>query len=244
MYPCCRQQKEDWRHIIKCKAPSRSEWRQAAIKAIDSKCESLLTQPEIRTVLINAITAWSTWEEENQDPPFAIIPPQASTPQIQRLITRQNDIGWHQLFLGRFSNNWSEIQEDHYAKMINTKAGKQRTGQRWQQAITNEILAQWFQVWSMRNKDLHGDNESARARADREEVERTLRDLYDLREQQMEPSVQKLLCQEITDHFAEPLWYNTNWLATHGPLVKQSIKRAKKKAIQGVRSIRQYSKPR
>ena len=91
----------------------------------------------------------------------------------------------------------------------------------------------------MRNADLHGDTETSKTRAEREDVERTLRDIYDLRAQ-MEPSVQRLLCQEITDHFAKPLWFNKNWLAIHGPLVKQSIKRAKKKAIQGVRSIRQH----
>ena len=86
---------------------------------------------------------------------------------------------------------------------------------------------------------------NARARAEREEVERTLRELYDLREQ-MEPSVQQMLCKEVSDHFAKPLWgYNKNWLAIHGALVKKSIKRAKKKAtIQGVRSIKQYFKPR
>jgi acid phosphatase class B len=98
-------------------------------------------------------------------------------------------------------------------------------------------------VWEIRNKDLHGTNETARARAEREEVERTLRDVYDLREQ-MEPSVQQLLCRDITEHFAKPLWFNKNWLAIHGPLVKKSIKRAKQKAIQGVRSIRQYFTPR
>jgi hypothetical protein len=60
----------------------------------------------------------------------------------------------------------------------------------------------------MRNKDLHGANESAQTRVARLEVERTLRDIYDLREQ-MEP-----LCRDLTDHFAKPLWYNRNWLAS------------------------------
>jgi hypothetical protein len=106
--------------------------------------------------------------------------------------------------------------------------------------IGEVVWAQWFILWEMRNKDLHGANESMRARVECEEVERTLRDVYDTRAQ-MEPSVQQLLCQDITTHFAKPLWYNKNWLAIHGPaLVKQCIKRAKKKAIQGVRSIRQY----
>ena len=55
-------------------------------------------------------------------------------------------------------------------------------------AIITEIWTQWMIVWEIRNKDLHGATETARARAEREEVERTLRDVYDLREQ-MEPSV-------------------------------------------------------
>ena len=90
--------------------------------------------------------------------------------------------------------------------MINTKEGKQRTGQRWQQAIIGEIWNQWFEVWKMRNADLHGDTETTKTRAEREDVERMLRDIYDLRAQ-MEPSVQQLLCQELMDHFAKPLWF-------------------------------------
>jgi hypothetical protein len=110
-------------------------------------------------------------------------------------------------------------------------------------AIIAEIWSQWYVQWEMRNTDLHGEDISARARAEREEVERTLREIYDLRAH-MEPSVQKMLCQEVTEHFAKPLWYNKNWLAIHGALVKKSIKRAKKNAIQGVRSTQQYFTPR
>ena len=241
--PCCRAIREDRRHVIKCTAQSRSEWRQAAIKAIDSKCASLLTHPELRAILVTAITEWTKWDDNQQDTPFTINPQQATIPAIKRLIARQNAIGWHQVFLGRFSIDWNQVQDDHYANMINTKEGKKRTGQRWQQTLIGEIWNQWFDVWTMRNKDLHGSTETAKTRAEREEVERTLRDIYDLKEQ-MEPSVQQLLCQEITEHFAKPLWFNKNWIAIHGPLVKQSIKRAKKKAIQGVRSIRQYFSPR
>ena len=78
-----------------------------------------------------------------------------------------------------------------------------------------------------------------KTRAERLEVERTLWDIYDMREQ-MELSVQQLLCRDITDHFTKPVWYNKNWLEIHGPLVKKSTQRAKRKAIQGVQSIRQY----
>ena len=57
----------------------------------------------------------------------------------------------------------------------------------------------------------------------------------------MEPtSVQELLCAEVSDHFGKTVKYNQNWIAVHGPLVRISIMRAKEKAIQGVRLIRQY----
>ena len=133
----------------------------------------------------------------------------------------------------------SDIQDDYYAQTLNLKGNTRKSGAHWQKAIISEIWSQWFILWEMRNHDQHGSTESTRQRIERVEVERTLQDIYDLREQ-MEPSVQQVLCRDITDHFAKPLWFNKNWLAVHGPLVKQSIKRAKKKAIQGVRSIRQY----
>ena len=242
--PCCRQETETWEHILKCTMPSCTEWHQNMIKAVDRKCESLQTQPALRALLTKALHEWLQWNDGEMEEPFAMTP-ESNTPNEQRrLIARQNDIGWNQhILLGRFCQDWSDIQEAHYATMLNPKLGKQRTGLRWQTTIIGEIWAQWFIVWEIRNNDLHGTNETAKARADREETERALRDIYDLRDQ-MEPSVQQLLCRELTDHFAKPLWFNKNWLAIHGPLVKQSVKRAKKKAMQGVRSIRQYFTPR
>ena len=238
--PCwCRRNKEDWTHILRCDAPTRAEWRRTMIKAVDYKCESLKTHPELRALMVTSLQRWMHWLDDTNTGTFEVPIPHDTPTPMARLIDKQNAIGWHHLLLGRFCNDWSQIQEAHYATMINTKEGKKRTGQRWQQSIIGAVWAQWFILWEMRNKDLHGATESTRARAEREEVERTLRDIYDMRAQ-MEPSVQQLLCQDITTHFAKPLWYNKNWLAIHGPLVKQSIKRAKKKAIQGVRSIRQY----
>jgi hypothetical protein len=221
----------------------RESWRTEMLKAIDEKCEKMKTCPELRAILIGAHTTWVNQEQPAQEEEDVVISSKnATTPTLKRSITRQNAIGWHQLFLGRFCHEWSEAQDTYYATTLNTKKLKRRTGARWQHELIGALWSQWFIVWEMRNKDLHGATESARSRAEREEVERTLRDIYDLRSQ-AEPSVQQLLCRDITDHFARPLWYNKNWLAIHGPLVKQSIKRAKKKAIQGVRSIRQYFAP-
>ena len=173
-------------------------------KAVDKKCDSLNAHPELRSVLATAIQEWLQWTEpESPDDQYRMTPPTTVTTQVTRLIRKQNNIGWHHIFLGRFCSDWSEIQDSHYATTLNTKDNKRRTGQRWQHAIIGELWSHWFIVWEMRNTDLHGATESAKTRAARlEGVERTLRDLYDLPEK-MEPSVQQLLCRNLTDHFAK-----------------------------------------
>jgi hypothetical protein len=56
----------------------------------------------------------------------------------------------------------------------------------------------------------------------------------------MEPSVQALLCHDIRTHMQRPTWVTRIWINIHAPVFKASIQRARKRAIQGVRSIRTY----
>jgi hypothetical protein len=106
------------------------------------------------------------------------------------------------------------------------------------------LWQQWFLLWATRNKELHGADSRSQSQAERRVVERTLIDIFDIRTTHMEPSVQKLLHRDITEHFSKTMAYNKNWLAVYGPLVKMSIRRAKAKASQGVKSLRHYFGPR
>ena len=230
--PCCKVKKETWQHILQCEAALRREWRTNMVTAVDKKCESLRTHPMLRQILVHALTKWLIWTEEGQEYMYTTDPDHKPSPSLVRLIMQQNAIGWNQIFMGRFGVLWSDIQDDYYATTINLNGSKRRSGAQWQKAIIGELWSQWFILWEMRNKDKHGSNESIRTRIEREEVERTLRDIYDLREQ-MEPSVQEVLCRDVADHFSKPLWFNKkNWLAVHAPLVKRSIQRAKKKQFR------------
>jgi hypothetical protein len=164
------------------------------------------------------------------------------SPAVRRVIFQQNRIGWDHVFQGQFSLSWSDLQDDYYvqqARIADTDNPQRLTGNYWQAATIGVIWTQWFQLWEMRNNDLHGADKSEKAQAERTEVERTLREIYDIK-CQLEPSVQQLLCQDITDHFNKSVWFNKNWLAIHAPLVTMSLKRVKTRAIQGVRSIRSY----
>jgi hypothetical protein len=158
-------------------------------------------------------------------------------------VFQQNAIGWDHIFLGRFSQEWGSLQDKYYARRAHTTETKRYTGQRWQIAVISSIWQQWFLLWALRNKALHGADARLQMQAERRVVKRTLSDLYDYRNQ-MEPSVQQLLHRDLAEHFTKTVSYNKNWLAVHGPLIKQSIKRAKAKAIKGVKSIRSYFGPK
>ena len=113
----------------------------------------------------------------------------------------------------------------------------------WQTLIMSELWKHWFCLLEMQNKDQRGEDTTTQTQAAQQEVERTLIEMNDFRAH-MEPSVQELLCADVSNHFGKTVKYNKNWIAVHGPLVRTSIKRANEKEIQGVRSIRQYFLPR
>ena len=79
-------------------------------------------------------------------------------------------------------------------KRLNNKPKQKRTGHSWQVAIIWSVWSCWYLVWELWNHDLHRADEPSRAKANGEEVERSLREIYDA-QAQMEPSVQTLLCK-------------------------------------------------
>ena len=85
------------------------------INAVDAKCKTLKTHPDLRALLITSLTKWIHWTAQDPNDQFTIQPDPNANPAMIRLIVRQNEIGWKHIMLGRFCKTWSEIQDDHYA---------------------------------------------------------------------------------------------------------------------------------
>ena len=94
----------------------------------------------------------------------------------------------------------------------------------------------------LRNEELHGRDTISTERAERQEIKRALKEVYELRPQ-LEPRVQDLLMRNEQDHMQRPLWVTRNWLAVNAPAIQESARRVKSKAIKGVKSIRSYFAP-
>ena len=91
----------------------------------------------------------------------------------------------------------------------------------------------------MRNVQVHGDTAATRAHAGRRDsTERQLTAIYASRNLLEPTRVQDLLAPDLESHLQRPANVTRNWLAITGPVVKDSMRRVKRLALRGVRSIR------
>ena len=238
--PLCRQTQEDWTHVLQCTHTQRDQLRKTLVEKMNTKCKTLGTRPLLQRVLVDALTKWMA-----QDTPDMALDPAEYPPDVNRLIRRQNAIGWKHLWLGRFSVEWSDMQDNFYTRnptSDDAKKKKKLTGQRWQVAIIGEIWDQWRVIWDSRNQDLHGADERQRAEVETREVRRDIRDLYDLRAR-LDPHLQALFHPDIATQYERPNWFNRNWLAIHAPTMRENLKQVTVRAKAGVRSIRDFLVP-
>ena len=169
-----------------------------------------------------------------------VISPILYPSDVQELIIQQNATGWRQIFSGRFSIEWSRIQQEYYSRHRTKPGIKSRDGLQWQVKLTIVIWDQWRNVWTVvRNQEVHGQDEVERSRADRVNISRELREVYNQR-QHMEPQVAELLHQNENDHIRRPTSINRNWLAVNLPIIRRSVRRVKKRAARGMQSLRTY----
>ena len=108
------------------------------------------------------------------------------------MITQQNKIGWHQLFQGRFSKEWTRLQHEFLDEM--GFVGKKRTGHLWTVAVTTKIWQEWYKIWEARNQVVHGHDQATKQTAKRATAIRELSILYSRRLQLLPTDRDYLTC--------------------------------------------------
>ena len=219
-------------HILRCMAPSREQWKDQWWQKLEHFHVEHRTHPLLRHVFREAITQW--FHPDSPDVVSTVLFPQ----EVRGLILNQNAIGWRQIFRGRFANEWQRIQNEYYMKH-KRKTEFKRTGERWQQLLIQVIWDAWFELWTLRNGEIHGTTAATRSQAQRREVDRQLTELYAARPF-MESPVQALLEVNQEAQMQRPLRVTENWLAMAGPVIRKNVRKVRKVSLQGVRSLRAY----
>ena len=239
--PLCAHGDEDWTHILRCPHESREHWRVDMIRNLTKVCEKWNTSKDLQRILLHGIQGWLQWSPDPDSPSQFELPSALYDESYERLIEHQNLIGWDQLFLGRFCWLWSDWQDAHYATRPDYQPKQKKTGPTWQVSVICSLWENWYKLWEMRNKDVHGTDEKRSHQIERTNALRTLHELYDCRNQ-YEPSAQALLMSDIRDHSAKSTWHLKRWIEINGPILRTSMQRAKKLAITGMRSLTTYWK--
>ena len=79
----------------------------------------------------------------------------------------QEQIGWPEIFRGRFSTAWRVHQEAY----LGDRSTEKVNGQTWLTALAEFFLDQWLDMWKERNNDRHGhDHQSREAAAKRQAI--------------------------------------------------------------------------
>ena len=237
--PSCASLHEDRDHILRCPSAERNKWRHKLLTTLTDVCTTHHTYRPLQDLLLEAVRQWLYPEPLLHN----TLPQGGNYPmELRSLIDAQTRIGWRQLFNGRFCQQWADIQNTHLYNIRHHLTTKNNSGQKWQVAIITVLWEEWHSLWVMRNEDVHGKDEASRALAEKREVTRKLASIYDQRNH-MEPSAQALLFPDIRTHLQQPSWVIQTWLTIKGPTFIQSLRNVKTKAIQNVRSIREYYAP-
>ena len=234
--PQCPCEVEDRNHILRCSSTSATAWRLDFQSSLIQFFQDMQTDPVLTELALSAFELWFEAEGDLQ------LDPSLYPDRVTHLIEAQNSIGWSHLFNGRFSLEWSLIQDAAYRRGQAPEGQQKRTGNRWQTKFILRIWEKWDDRWADRNKSLHGHDASTRTQALRRETQRQLDVIYQQRNL-MEPQVQALLQESPTDHAQQSVATTRNWIATHSTLFRRSVRRVKTRVLRGVRSITTYFQP-
>ena len=234
--PTCQCEVENRDHVLRCPSAQAAQWRLNFEASLIRFFQDSQTAPVLQELALSAFEKRFIATED------VLLDPNEYPAQVAGIIIGQNAIGWQQLFNGRFSNEWSKVQDATYKRSQPPEGQQKRTGDRWQVRFIIKIWDEWDACWSERNTALHGHNATTRTQAQRRETQRQLEEIYSQRSF-MEPQVQALLLASPEAHTTQTVSTTRNWIATNRNVFKNSVRRVKTRAIRGMRSIQSYFQP-
>lgn len=223
--PYCWADPEDRDHIIRCPHDNRKLSRTKMITALTKRLSTMHTEPTLQTILLDGIQAWVNQKT---------IGPSNYPKQFRKLILQQNRLGWRQLFNGRLSQLWTQLQHQHLIE--HALVTKRQSGHQWTVSVITSLWTSWHLIWEDRNQRVHGHDATTRSRIQRERAIAELQLFYD-RQNLMLPVDRNFFMDTAETHSQKPTYSIINWLNTYRGLFTASLKTAKKNAVQHTKSI-------
>lgn len=169
----CGSLDEDYIHILRCEHSHRMDWRTQLLIGLRNFFIQTNTSPLLSALLLDGLRQWFISTTDLH------LCPERYHPALRNIIIEQNKIGWIQIFLGRFSTAWSQLQR-HFSSCHSSTNDQNPQDSDWQAKLIQLIWAQWYSLWKQWNYEVHGHDERTRAEASKREVRRQLTEITDI----------------------------------------------------------------
>jgi hypothetical protein len=136
------------------------------------------------------------------------------TPNEAWLVDSQSAIGWPQILNGRFSVEWSRLQEMHIDE--EKIDGRYFSGCTWTSKVTQHTWHSLHDLWKIRNTALHGEIFSESEATRRSRIEPIVRRIY-ARIYELPDSDPDMLRKPLDERLAHPLSIIETWLSIVQP---------------------------
>ena len=150
------------------------------------------------------------------------------------LIISQNKIGWYNLLLGRFSNEWIS----HQTIYAYTIATKNFSGENWIALIIMHIWNKVYDLWLQRNEDLPSEELTGIKRHE-QEINNELEILYRLKDK-VHPVDRGKFRDTLQEHQNATKRTKLNFIELHAKQIRTSARSAITKGIHKVHAITRW----
>jgi hypothetical protein len=164
------------------------------------------------------------------------IPPDTYPTRYKDLIAQQTDIGWDQVYKGRWSKEWSRLQTLH-ERCHHTKERPSS----WIVGLGRLMIDQWYKVWKLRNEQRHGKDSETQSKRRSEVLRSELTELYEYKNKVC-PSDATIFHESVNDHFNKHPNLETiaSWIHMHRDAIEASATQAARLGLRQNRTITSY----
>jgi len=139
--PSCQQAQEDPKHLLECTHPDRTKSFSDLKTKLTLYVTKLWLNPCIFTMIWLGLTSTQT-----ATPYLDVI--NDALPSLHLLLLSQIQLGWNQLFYGRFSSAWATAIDAIHPTLATT-------GERIITTLIKHLWDHFLKLWKIRNAHLH-----------------------------------------------------------------------------------------
>ncbi len=223
--PSCQRTPEEPQHLLECTHRDRTKLFLDLKTTLTSYVTKLRLHPCIFT------TIWLGLTSVRNNSPYPDILAEVH-PSLHLPLQSQTQLGWNQLFYGRFSNTWATAIDS-----INPNLAI--TGEVIVTTIIKHIWTHVLQLWKLRNEHLHNNA----AQLDLPDYKQAAQTLYE-QKHLLSPRAQETLFKQPLDHtLNQPPNRLQQWVIRGYRYFTQQIKAEKKQAAMSTPDIRTFFRP-